>query len=590
VTEAALSIAGLNVFLRRNGSDHLVLDDIGFEAMPGEIIAIVGESGSGKSTLGAAIQGLLPASNEPKVSGSIRLAGTEIVGAKPSVLRVARHSLVRAIPQDPMGALNPTMTIRRQLRESASGNDGFVRDWLSRVGLADADVILDAFPNRLSGGQRQRILIAMALMAQPKVLIADESITALDFALRGQVIELLRRIAREQQTAILFITHDLTAAASLADRVLVLYGGRILEVGRTDDALKNPGHPYLAGLLATQFDFDTNRQHSLPTLPVERMRLADRGNACCYASRCLIVGDQCINRRPELAPLSATGHVAACFFPDLVQSSVAQYRSTELWPTTTTLKPVDVLLLSDVSKSFTSTGRFGRRRSRQVLESVNLSVALGECVALLGDSGAGKSTIVRLAAGLLKPDSGEISCIDDAPQVVFQDAVASLTPWLSIGEQIGDRLRPLPLGKAERFHKVVKALEMVGLDESLMSSLPASLSVGQCQRAVIARAIIVPPKLLLCDEPISALDVSLAAATLNLLGEIRRRLGMAVLFVTHDLAAARIIADRIAVLEDGRVVQQGDPDAITAGFNRLSMGTILTAIPKTHASTGGRDA
>ena len=589
VSKAALSIADLSVVLRRNDRDHLVLDGINFEVMPGQIIAVVGESGSGKSTLGAAIQGLLPASGEPGVSGSIRLAGMEIVGAKQRVLRVARRSLVRAIPQDPMGALNPTMTIRRQLRESVDGDDSFIGDWLGRVGLGNTDAILDAFPHRLSGGQRQRILIAMALMARPEVLIADESITSLDFPLRSQVLELLREIAREQQTAVLFITHNLAAAASLAHRVLVIYGGRILEVGRTADVLSNPGHPYLAGLLATQFDFDTDRRHPLPTLPVERMRLADPQNACCYASRCLIVRDECINSRPEPIELSASGHVAACFFTDLVKSSAGQLRSTEVWPTVTTAKPVEALRLSNVGKSFTSIGPFGRRRSQQVLESVNLSVTLGECVALLGESGAGKSTIVRLAAGLLVPDSGEISRIDDAPQIVFQDAVASLTPWLSIGEQIGDRLRYLGLGRAERLQKVGEALEMVGLDESLMSSLPAGLSVGQCQRAVIARAIIVPPKLLLCDEPISALDVSLAATTLNLLGEIRRRLDMAVLFVTHDLAAARIIADRIAVLDKGRVVVQGDPDTITASFDALSMGSILTAMPRSQASTGGRD-
>ncbi len=591
MTRAALSIADLRVVLRRNGRDHLVLDDISFEAMPGEIIAVVGESGSGKTTLGAAIQGLLPASSEADVIGSIHVAGTEIVGATPRVLRAARHGLVRAIPQDPMGALNPTMTIRHQLRESAGGDDNFIRDWLGRVGLLDADAILDAFPHRLSGGQRQRILIAMALMAQTQVLIADESITALDFALQSKILELLRKVAREQQTTVLFITHNLTAAASLADRVLVLYRGRILEIGRTGDALTHPGHPYLAGLLAVQFDFDTDRQRSLPTLPAERLSLADPEHVCCYASRCPVIRDECITSRPELMPLSAAEHTAACFFPDSAQSSARQYRFTEAWPTVATAKPVEALRLSNVSKSFTSTiGPFGRRRQRKVLESVNLSVGLGECVALLGESGAGKSTILRLAAGLLSPDSGEIVRVDDAPQVVFQDAVASLTPWLPIGEQIGDRLRHLGLGKEERLDRVVEAFALVGLDEGLMSSLPASLSVGQCQRAVLARAIVVPPKLLLCDEPISALDVSLAATTLNLLGEIRRRLGMAVLFVTHDLAAARIIADRIAVLGKGRVTQEGDPDTITAGFNPLSMNAILASISRRHASTGGHDA
>ncbi|MBB3594248.1 peptide/nickel transport system ATP-binding protein [Rhizobium sp. BK529] len=589
--KAALSIVDLSVVLRQNGRDNLVLDRINLEAMPGEIIAVVGESGSGKSTLGTAIQGLLPAFSEPKVTGSIRLAGTEIVGARPAVLCAARHQLVRTIPQDPMGALNPTMTIRHQLRESAGGDDTFIRDWLDRVGLADADAILDAFPHRLSGGQRQRILIAMALMARPKVLIADEVITALDFALQDQVLELLREGAREHQMAVLFITHNLAAAASLADRIFVLYRGRVVEFGRTDDALTNPRHPYLAGLLATQFDFETDRRRLLPTLPVEQTQFANPENACCYAARCPVMRGECITGRPELHSLAIPSHAAACIFPELADSAARRYRTTEIWPPAPAAGPVEALRLSSVSKSFTTTvGLFGRRRERQVLESVDLSVRLGQCVALVGESGAGKSTILRLAAGLLAPDGGEIFRIDVSPQVIFQDAVASLTPWLPIGQQIGDRLRHLGLGKVERVHRVREAFELVGLDKGLMSSLPSSLSVGQCQRAVIARAIVLPPKLLLCDEPISALDVSLAATTLNLLGRLRRQLGMAVLFITHDLAAARIIADRIAVLDQGRVVQQGDPDATTAGFGPLSMSAILAAIPKTPASTGGRDA
>lgn len=588
MTEPALSVADLRVVLRRNGRDNLVLDDIKFEAMPGEIVAVVGESGSGKSTLGAAICGLLPRSSEPDITGSIRLAGTEIVGAESGALRTARRSLVRAIPQDPMGALNPAMTIRRQLQESIGGDDTLIGDWLVRVGFADADIILDAFPHRLSGGQRQRILIAMALMAQPRLLIADEPTTALDLALQTRILGLLRNAAHEQRTAILFITHNLAVAASLADRLLVLYRGRVLEIGKVGDVLIDPGHPYSAGLLATQFDFDTDRQRPLPTLPTERMRPANSGSACSYVPRCPVAGKECLADQPSLRSLASPGHAAACFFPELAQSVSRRDRSVEVWPTVTT-SPVDALRMSDVGKSFSSTpGPFDpRRRLRTVLQSVDLSIKLGECVALVGESGSGKSTILRLAAGLLSPDRGQISRIDDAPQVVFQDAVASLTPWLPIGDQIGDRLRPLGFNKAERVRRIVEALDLVGLDGALMSALPAGLSVGQCQRAVLARAIVVPPRLLLCDEPISALDVSLAAITLNLLGDLRRRLDMAVLFVTHDLAAARIIGDRIAVLSQGRVIMDADPDAITAGVNPVSMSAILASIGEEHASTGG---
>jgi peptide/nickel transport system ATP-binding protein len=221
-----------------------------------------------------------------------------------------------------------------------------------------------------------------------------------------------------------------------------------------------------------------------------------------------------------------------------------------------------------------------------VLRSINLSIRLGECVALVGESGAGKSTALRIAAGLLAPDTGRVTRADKAPQVIYQDAVSSLTPWLSIGEQIGERLRPLRIGADARLRRVGEALALVGLDPALTHALPAELSTGQCQRAVIARAVVVPPKLLLCDEPISALDVSLAASTLNLLGELRRRLGMAMLFVTHDLAAARIIADRIAVLQSGALIEDGDPDTLIATPKAAYTRSLIAAMPSLHAELG----
>src|SRR5262245_42295815 len=251
----------------------------------GEIIALVGESGSGKTSIGLTLQGLLPREYRPLVAGSIRLAGIELVGAGRRTWRSARRHLIRAISQDPMSALNPTMTIRRQLRES---NGGAIEDWLSRTGLPDPDRIADALPHRLSGGQRQRVLIAMSMMAKPKLLVADEPTTALDVTTQAQILDLLRDLAREQQTAILFVTHDLSVAASLADRLLVLYGGRIVEIGRMQDVARNAAHPYSAGLLAARYHLDSDRRRPLPMLPSERTRSMNVENACAYATRCPI--------------------------------------------------------------------------------------------------------------------------------------------------------------------------------------------------------------------------------------------------------------------------------------------------------------
>ena len=587
MTEPVLAIKNLSVVLSRNGRASHVLDDISFDAMPGEILAVVGESGSGKSTMGLALQGLLPRDSQPQVTGSIRLAGVELVGAPGRVLRSARRHLVRAIPQDPMAALDPTMTIRRQMRESDRGDDASIADWLRRTGLSDPERIADALPHRLSGGQCQRVLIAMSMMAHPKLLVADEPTTALDVTTQAQILDLLRDLARAQETAILFVTHDLNVAASLADRVLVLYAGRVAEIGRIRDVVGNPAHPYSAGLLAARFDFDSDRSRPLPTLPVERNRLADAEYACAYAPRCTMAQADCTTIRPSLRPATRRAGAVACLHAEQTPLSMKQGAVAEPWSTGVISKTVAALELSNVSKSFATGPRrlWGSRRLRPVLRSIDLSIKLGECVALVGESGAGKSTLLRIAAGLLAPDSGAVARIEMiSPQMVYQDAVSALTPWLSIGEQIGERLRPLRIGTEARRRRVAEALALVGLDPMLMQALPVELSGGQCQRVVIARAVVVPPKLLLCDEPISALDVSLAATTLNLLGDLRRRLGMAMLFVTHDLAAARIIADRIAVLQFGELVEDGDPDILIAAPKADYTRALIAAMPRLNAA------
>jgi len=278
--------------------------------------------------------------------------------------------------------------------------------------------------------------------------------------------------------------------------------------------------------------------------------------------------------------------VVACLHAEHTPILAKQGADAKPWPAETIHESVVALELSGVRKSYAMGARrlWGGRRQKPVLKSVNLSIKLGESVALVGESGAGKSTILRIAAGLLAYDSGDVSRIDNVlPQVVFQEPVSALTPWLTIEEQVGERLRALGTGGEDRRHRVREVLKLVGFDPALMHALPAELSTGQCQRAVVARAVVVPPKLLLCDEPISSVDVSLAAVTLNLLGDLRRRLGMAILFVTHDLAAARIVADRIAVLQDGELVEVGDPDALIAAPQAAYTRSLIAAVPRLHA-------
>lgn len=581
--DPVLSIRGLHVRLSRDGQASTVLDGIDLDMAPGEVVALVGESGSGKSTIGLAIQGLLPAESQPDISGSIRLAESEVVGAKPDALRQIRRTLVRGVPQDPMGALNPTMTIGRQMAETGLTSVE-VLDWLTRVGLPDPQRIARDMPHRLSGGQRQRVLIAMSMAAKPRLLIADEPTTALDVTVQAQILALLTDLAREQETAILFITHDLAVAAELSDRVMVLFGGRVAELGDTRKVVASPAHPYSAGLLSARFDLDTDRNRQLTSLSIDRDRRRPEGAHCNYQARCPLASSTCRLQRPDLKE-TATGSRAACFHSDRVPELLLSARTAPEWP-----EPIasdaDALELYRIRKSFPA-GRstlFGKKRHTQVLAGVDLRIRLGECVALVGESGSGKSTLLRIAAGLTQADEGDVSWFGGVPpQVVFQDAVAALTPWLTIGEQIRDRLRPLGLNRSEQDKRIAEALNLVGIDPALAEALPSELSGGQCQRVTVARAVVVPPRLLLCDEPISAMDVSLAAQTLNLLGTLRRQLGMGMLFVTHDLAAARLIADRIAVLEKGQLVEIGEPDQIISAPQAPYTKTLVSAVPRLHA-------
>ncbi len=519
-----LSVSGLTVDLARDGIASRVLDGITFELFAGEITALVGESGSGKSTIGKAVQGLLPPAAATHLSGSIRIMGEEVIGASPRALRRMRRSLVRSIPQTPMVSLNPTMKIASQLAESGADRIPAER-WLARTGLPDPPRILKSYPHQLSGGQRQRVMIAMAMVARPALIIADEPTTALDVTVQAQILDLIRSL-RGEGTSVLFVTHDLGVAAGLADRILVCQTGRIVEAGTAQTLLTRPSHPYSQALLAARFDLESDRNRPLPTS----------------------VGP---SPDPWQAPAPRSAHAA--------------------------------LELFRIEKSFCigPRDRWGRRAPRKILDQIDLRIDRGDCVALVGESGSGKSTLLRIAAGLETPDAGDVSRSSLVPpQVVFQDAVSALTPWLSIGSQIAERLRAEPLSQAGRADRVAEAMTQAGLDPALAEALPSELSGGQCQRAVVARALVRPPEVLLCDEPISAMDVSLAAQILNLLNTLRRELGIGMLFITHDLAAARIIADRIAVLDRGRIVEEGPAERVTTAPAAAYTAKLLAAIPR----------
>jgi len=573
--QAILSIRDLSVTLQRRGTPTRVLDRVNLRARTGEIVALLGESGSGKSTLGLAILGLLAAESRPQVTGSILIGRQEIVGATTAALRPIRRR-VGTVFQDPIGSLNPTMRIGRQLEEIIEDGKSPAW-WLAQVGIPDPDTRLRSFPHQLSGGQCQRVMIAMAMARQPALIIADEPTTALDVVVQAQILALLRRLARENGVAMVFVTHDLAVAAALADRVAILHAGRLVEEGPAAQLVAHPAHPYSATLLAARFGLaaDCGRQ-----LPAAAPGEGGESTGCRWAPRCTLTQDRCRERVPAAARAAHGGWVA-CHRGDEMAVATAVTIGAP-WPEQRPVVPGHLLELVGISKTFGLPHRaaFAERQVFHALDGVALRIARGEAVAIVGGSGSGKSTLLRIAAGLLAPDKGDIAYAGkDRPQIVFQDAAGSFTPWLTIGEQIGERLRAAGLARAQRSDCVARALERVGLEPRYATAKAANLSGGQCQRAALARAIVVPPNLLLCDEAVSAMDMSLAATILNLIGVLRRELGMALLFVTHDLAAARFLADRIVVMERGRIVETGPAEDIVRNPTHPATQFLLEAMP-----------
>jgi peptide/nickel transport system ATP-binding protein len=574
-----LNVTDLSVTLHRDGRAHAILDRISLTVRRGEILAMLGESGSGKSTLGLAVMGLLPAEAEPEVSGSIAIDGIELLGGDPGQWRRVRRERLGTVFQDPIGSLNPSLRIGAQLSEAIVDGTPSAR-WLEHVGIHDPESRLRSYPHQLSGGQCQRVMIAMAIAKRPGLIIADEPTTALDVVVQAQILDLLRRLAREDGIAMLFVTHDLAVASALADRIVVMHAGRLVEDGPVDRLAAQPAHPYTAALLGARFGLTADRGRQLPTLATAGETTDGAAIGCAFAPRCPLATEPCRTTRPPV--MSAIhGGCVSCFRtldvgPDLWTSASSP------WPESVQAKSGLLVEMAMVDKTFSSPRRLlaGPARSVHALNRINLRIYRGESVAIVGSSGSGKSTLLRVAAGLLAPDDGDVVYAPgERPQVIFQDARGSLTPWLSIGEQIGERLRPLRLDKADRDLRVVAALRQVGLDGKLAGARARDLSGGQCQRAALARAIVVPPSLLLCDEAISAMDMTLAAAMLNLIGSLCRSLGMALLFVTHDLAAARFVADRIVVMANGEIVEMGEAEKIVTAPAHPATIALLQAMP-----------
>jgi peptide/nickel transport system ATP-binding protein len=509
-----LDVQGLTVRLPY-GADRLnAVENVSFAVAPGEIVCVVGESGSGKSVTAHAVMGLLPPGQLTATGGRVLLEGEDLLLKSPAEMRRTRGDRIAMIFQEPMTALNPVMRVGDQIAEVLDIHTGLsererrarVLDVMQSVHLPEPERMIDVYPHQLSGGQRQRIMIAAALVLDPVLLIADEPTTALDVTTQAQILKLIKELRERRNTGVLFITHDFGVVAEVAHRVVVMQHGRVVEQGRSEDVLRRPRDDYTRMLI-----------RSVPSLSP-----------------------------PAREPITAA--------------------------------PI-VLQTTDLNKTYASGGFFGRRRAVKAVKDVNLAVRRGETLGVVGESGSGKSTVARCIARLIEPTDGAI-LIEGADvaklgaralrphrkrvQIVFQDPYRSLNPRRTVGAAITEGPVNFGMAENEAVERARNLMRLVGLDADALSRFPHQFSGGQRQRICIARALAMEPEILVADEPVSALDVSVQAQVLELIDDVRKRFNLAVLFITHDLRVAAQVCDRIAVMHKGEVVEEGTTAAVFA--------------------------
>ena len=611
-TDAVLSVRDLNVrFNSENGVVHAVRG-VDFDLMPGKTLGIVGESGSGKSVTSLAIMGLLPPTAE--VSGSVRLKGRELLGLSDKDMCQYRGNDLAMVFQDPLSSLTPVFTVGTQIIEaltihhptmSRKAKEARAVELLAMVGIPSPRERLKAFPHEFSGGMRQRVMIAIAIANNPRVLIADEPTTALDVTIQAQVLEVLHTAQEETGAAVVMITHDLGVVAGMADDIMVMYAGKPVETGAVDDIYYNPRMPYTLGLLGAVPRVDVAEKTSLVPIAGMPPNLLHPPTGCSFAPRCPLVSDACLEGEPALAPVDGQGHRAACIKSEALGGDVDVHDVFAAPPVPVSrfdaiprTERTTVLELKDVRKHFPLTrGALIKRRIGTVkaVDGLSFDVREGECFSIVGESGSGKTTTLLEIMEFHPDQDGEVVIgglsnkqAADAKtkgkmrrelQMVFQDPTGALDPRFTVYEVLAEPLQNAGMDRAAIRKRIMELMKLVGLQPDHVNRFPNQFSGGQRQRIGIARALAVNPKLVVLDEPVSALDVSVQAGVINLLDHLRAELGLSYLLVAHDLSVVRHISNRVAVMYLGKIVEIGAVDRVFDNPRHPYTRALLSAIP-----------
>lgn len=613
-SEPVISVRDLTVsFASEAGTVHAVRG-MNFDLYPGKTLGIVGESGSGKSVTSMAIMGLLD--KNASVKGSITYHGEELLNKSDFEMSEIRGKGIAMVFQDPLSALTPVFSIGDQIKEALVTHNPKMTEQqihdrsielINLVGIPDPEGRLKSFPHEFSGGMRQRVMIAMAIANDPDVIIADEPTTALDVTIQAQVLEVLRKAQRETGAAVIFITHDLGVIAGVADDIVVMYAGRPVEKADVDSIFDHPAMPYTMGLLGAVPRSDRERNSRLVPIPGSPMNLVNMPKGCPFAPRCPLATDICHTTEPAMEPVPGRpGQFVACHRTQEIVSKGLTFHDVYTVAEAAKSKfagvPRDerkmVLDVKHMRKTFPLTaGGFLRRKIGEVkaVDDVTLDVREGETVALVGESGSGKSTTLMEIMAFKQPQDGEIEMfgtklehkmprekrreLRSSVQYVFQDPMSSLDPRLPIYDILAEPMKVQHYSKEQIRERIGELMRLVELNPDQVDRFPTQFSGGQRQRIAIARALSVNPQLVLLDEPVSALDVSIQAGVINLLEDLQNKLGVAYLFVAHNLSVVRHISSRVAVMYLGRIVESGDTEDVFEHPLHPYTQALISAVP-----------